>query len=49
MNEVKDLSITNEAVRRKCSGVPNIEKYIATQQLTFVGKVATYTLFLQKE
>ena len=40
ITEVKDKNITNETVRRKLFDIPNIKKQIATQQLTFIGKVA---------
>ena len=40
ITEVKDQHITNERVRRKFFDIPNIEKHIATQHLTFIGKVA---------
>ena len=40
MAEVKDQHITNETVRNKFFDIPNIEKHIATQQLTFIEKVA---------
>ena len=39
MNEVKDQRIKNETVRRNCFGILNIEEQIATQQLTFIGKM----------
>ena len=39
MTEVKYKRIPNETVRRKCFGILNIEEKIATQQLTFIGKV----------
>ena len=38
--EVKYQHITNEIVRNKFFDITNIEKQIATQQLTFIGKVA---------
>ena len=40
MTEVKDQLIKNETVRRKFFDILNIEEQIATQQLTFIGKVA---------
>ena len=40
MSEVKDQHITNETLRKNFSDIPNIEKQIATRQLTFIGKVA---------
>ena len=40
MAEVKDQHITNETVRNKFFDIPNIEKNIATRQLTFIGKLA---------
>ena len=39
MNEVKYQHITNETGGRKIFDIPNIEKQIETQQLTFIGKV----------
>ena len=39
MTEVKDQRITNEIVRRNFFDILNIEEQIATQQLTFIGKV----------
>ena len=40
ISEVKEQRITNETVRKKLFDIPNIEKQIATRQLTFIGKVA---------
>ena len=40
MSEVKDQHITNKTVRRKNFDIPNIEKQIATRQLTFIGKMS---------
>ena len=40
MDEVKYQHITNETVRKKLFDIPNIKKQIATQQLTFIGKMA---------
>ena len=40
MTEVKDQCITNETVNRKLFDITNIKKQIATQHLTFIGKVA---------
>ena len=38
--EVKDQHITNYTVSKKFFGIPNIEKNIATRQLTFIVKMA---------
>ena len=40
MTEVKDQLIKNETVRRKFFDILNFEEQIATQQLTFIGKLA---------
>ena len=40
MTEVKYQRITNETVRRKLFYILNIKEQIATQQLTFIEKVA---------
>ena len=37
---VKEQGITNETIRKKFFDIPNIEKQIATWQLTFISKVA---------
>ena len=39
MIKVKDQHITNKTVRMKFFGIINIEEKIATQQLTFIGKL----------
>ena len=39
MTEVKDQHITNGIVRMEFSDITNIEKQIATRQLTFIVKV----------
>ena len=40
MTAVKDQRITNETVGREFFDILNIKKQIATEQLTFIGKVA---------
>ena len=40
MTQVKDQHVTNETVQRKFFDIPNMEKQIATRQLTLIEKVA---------
>ena len=39
MADVKEQRITNETARKKLFDIPNTEKYTATRQLAFIGKV----------